>query len=167
MPRPSPAQHLRLTLTDEQGLSRLEERNPIKWYNPMFKMRPQYRSRHLRVIVDKYGALELQELATHHWQRAISPELQTRFLEEAEGARRRWHSLDRGDVFANGATAIVYFKGESRTTLQLYNVPDIATWRALREDRVGAVERTTQGLKGPRRRISRLGGNQLHLVKEL
>lgn len=138
---------------------RMEKRNPKKWYNPMYKMRAKYRARKLNITIGDNGALELHEETQRLWNHPISATLQTRFLGEVEGKRRQWHSQERGDVFANGAVAVVHFEGDSRVTLRLHSIPGVMNRKQARHAHIGMVERTSHGLTGPRRTITRLGGD--------
>lgn len=128
-----------------------------KWYNRFHRQPRLFKGRTLHIKRATDGTLQLIDKPDAVSQRAISPELQTRFLHEVIQAAARWHNS--GDVFAQGATACVYFKGNGATILQLRRVLGVRSWKQLRHDHVGAVERMTNGLRGPRRRISALGGD--------
>lgn len=157
MPRPSYAQTAPRIIHDPEN--RLEKRNPIKWYNPMYKMRAKHRARQLDIVVSDSGTLQLQEQAVRLWNHPVSAELQNRFLQELETKRRLWHAQDRGDMFANGAIAAVHFEGDSRTTLALHSIPGLMNRRTARREFIGMVERVSQGMMGPRRSFHRLGGD--------
>ena len=144
---------------------RMEKRHPTKWYNPMYKMRAKHRARQLDIIVGNNGALELREQAERIWNHPISAELQGRFLNEVESKRRVWHSQERGDAFANGAIAAVHFEGDSRITLRLHSIPGLMNRKQARREFVGMVERISHGLTGPRRTITRLGGEYEAMLK--
>lgn len=150
------------TLTFEEPLPAVVTRAPDQRrpWNRTVKTPPKYRSRILQIKRGEDGALTLEDTQLTPYSRGISEALRTAFLGEVQQAAQRWHNLDRTDPFAHGAVALVRFKGDSRTSLQLHSIPGVMSWRKLRADHIGAVERTTTGLTRQRTRISRLGGDR-------
>lgn len=147
-----------------------EQIDTRKWYNRFDRQRPKYSGRRIILGRDANHDLVLHDdAAAQQGARPISDKLKQRFLREVQQRARHWHNLGADhDIFAQGAVVQVIFRGDSTTILQLRQIPGVLSWKQLRRQHVGAVEKITypfarlRGMNAPqpRRVISRLGGDQ-------
>lgn len=135
------------------------QQQPMYNHTRARKTSARYRARMPMVLRGDDGALMLIDDERRESDRPLSENIQRSFLATVERESRRWHNIDRADLFAEGALAFALFRGAGHTALQLRKVPGVMPWSVLKRERIGVIERSTRGLRGERYRLSPLGGD--------